>query len=126
MKTWDAVSAKWTVSWRTLITLQPGANYTLDANVVTPDANFNGQLSVPATVSDGELTSAIFNLEVSVASVNDAPIVDTPIEDQTAIEDTPFTLDVSGNFSDPEGEPLSYRWTVLVRPPGSSAWPGAV
>jgi hypothetical protein len=103
------------------LVLQDGLNYTRVDNTITPDADFNGQLSVPATVSDGELTSAVFNLEVSVASVNDVPVLETPIEDQQAVEDSPFSLNISGNFSDPEGDALTYAVAWLpVKPPSIS------
>ncbi len=103
------------------LTLQSGANYTVDGNTITPAENFNGQLSVPATVNDGELNSAVFNIPVTVTSVNDVPVLDTPIADQQAVEDSPFNLNVSGNFSDPEGDRLTFSvsWTP-VRPPSIS------
>ncbi|MDJ0906252.1 MAG: FG-GAP-like repeat-containing protein [Woeseiaceae bacterium] len=90
------------------LTLQNGANYTVDGNTVTPAENFNGQISIPATVNDGELNSAVFNIPVTVTSVNDVPVLETPIGGQQAVEDSPFNLDVSGNFSDPEGDTLTF------------------
>jgi hypothetical protein len=103
------------------LVLQPGLNYTLIGNEVTPAQDFNGLLTVPATVSDGELTSDVFDLTLTVASVNDVPTLDTPIEDQQAVEDSPFNLNISGNFSDPEGDTLTYTvaW-VPVKPPSIS------
>ncbi|MGI9261031.1 MAG: immunoglobulin-like domain-containing protein, partial [Woeseiaceae bacterium] len=68
------------------LTLLPGVNHTVVGAVVTPAANFNGNLSVPATVTDdsGELnaTSAQFNLSITVDSVNDLPVIVAPIADQ--------------------------------------------
>jgi hypothetical protein len=103
------------------LVLADGLNYTRVDNTITPAADFNGQLSVPATVSDGELTSEVFLLDVTVTSVNDVPVLDTPIEDQQAVEDSPFSLNISGNFSDPEGDALTYEvaW-VPVKPPSIS------
>jgi hypothetical protein len=40
-------------------------------------------------------------------------VLDTPIDDQTAIENSPFSLNVSGNFSDADGDTLTYSATGL-------------
>jgi len=96
------------------LVLQAGTNYTLLGNTLTPAANFNGQLTVPATVSDtGPLTSPVFNLTVTVSSENDFPSADVPIGPQTAVENSQFMLDVSGNFSDADGDSLTFSATGL-------------
>ena len=79
--------------------LQPGLNYTLAGNTLTPDANFNGMLSVPATVSDGALTSAVFNLAIDVSAENDDPVLVGPIIAPIAVENSPYSLNVSSNFT---------------------------
>ena len=49
------------------LVLQDGQDYTRAGNTITPAANFNGQLSIPATVSDLEpLESPIFLIPVDV------------------------------------------------------------
>jgi gliding motility-associated-like protein len=71
-----------------------GDNYTLSGTTVTPSANFHGILQVPVQVSDGLLNSNIFQLQVSVAAVNDRPV----ITGQTAVstlEDTPVAIQLS-------------------------------
>ena len=93
--------------------LQDGTNYTRAGNTITPVENFNGQISVPATVDDGALTSGVFTLTVDVTPVNDVPLVETPIGAQNAVEASAFNLDVSGNFSDVDGEALSFSVTGL-------------
>jgi hypothetical protein len=90
-----------------------GTNYARAGNTITPDLNFNGQLSVPATVSDNELTSAQFILTIDVSSENDQPVLETPIEDQLAIEGTAFSLDISSNFTDADGDPLQFTASNL-------------
>lgn len=55
------------------MTLQAGSNYTVSGLQVTPTKNFNGYLSVPVTVSDGENTSAPYQLLILVDPVNDPP-----------------------------------------------------
>jgi hypothetical protein len=87
----------------------PDANYALGGqSSVTPAENYNGQINVRATVSDGELSSAPFLIPVTVESVNDLPTVASVIGSQNAVEDSPFTLDISVNFADADGDQLSY------------------
>jgi VCBS repeat-containing protein len=77
----------------------PDANYTLAGQAsITPTENFNGELSVRATVSDGELDSTPFLLPVTVTSVNDLPVLEAEIGPQTAIESSLFELDTFGNY----------------------------
>jgi hypothetical protein len=52
------------------LTIRDGTNYTRILNTITPAANFLGTLTIPATVSDGSLTSAEFPLSVSVTEVS--------------------------------------------------------
>ncbi len=55
------------------LALLPGDDYTLsDTTRVTPDAGFQGTLTVPAIVNDGSADSAPFDLQVSVGA-NEAP-----------------------------------------------------
>ncbi len=71
--------------------INPGNNYTVSGSTVTPALNFNGNLSVGVTVNDGEANSPIFNLQIQVKPVNDAPVItgQVPI---TINEDTSFPL----------------------------------
>ncbi|MEO5601645.1 MAG: tandem-95 repeat protein [Cyclobacteriaceae bacterium] len=55
--------------------VQPGTNYTVSDNVITPGLNFSGQLTVPVIVSDGTDDSAPFDLLVTVNEVNDPPAI---------------------------------------------------
>jgi hypothetical protein len=59
------------------LTLQvlAGSNYTFDGNLVTPDANFNGPLSVNVIVKDLIGQSAVYPVIITVNSVNDVPII---------------------------------------------------
>jgi len=92
--------------------LQPGLNYTVAGDVLTPIENFNGPLIVPATVTDdsGELnaTSLPFNLAIEVVEVNDLPVVVAPIDDQIAVEGSPFVFDISANFADSDLDILTF------------------
>jgi gliding motility-associated-like protein len=55
--------------------LYPGDNYTLSGSTVIPNANYSGELSVPATVNDGQDDSEIYPLKIQVRSVNDPPVI---------------------------------------------------
>lgn len=52
-----------------------GPNHTVAGAVITPAANFAGNLDVPVMVSDGTDVSALFSLRVVVLPVNDAPVI---------------------------------------------------
>jgi gliding motility-associated-like protein len=52
-----------------------GSNYTVSGTTITPSAGFNGILTVPVTVSDGNASSNTFDAQVSVNAVNSAPTI---------------------------------------------------
>ena len=80
----------------------------------TPTTNYNGPVPVATyTVTDGTAT-ATGTLTVGVTPVNDAPIAaddlaSTPIN-------APVTINVLGNDSDPDGDPLTVSNPVLADP----------
>ncbi|MCH7636273.1 MAG: hypothetical protein IIA12_01205, partial [Proteobacteria bacterium] len=88
-----------------------------DGTTITPAENFHGQLNVGATVSDLELASLPFTIIVDVESVNDLPVLVAPIGPKGAVEDDPFNLDISANFSDADGEVLIYTAKWLPQKP---------
>jgi hypothetical protein len=106
------------------LTVLPGANYSVAGATVTPAADFSGPLIVPVRVNDGTQNSNTFNLRITVAQGNDAPVVVGTVPAQTATEGTPFALrDAAGApttlaafFRDPDGDDLTYEVTGL--PPG--------
>ena len=55
---------------------------------ITPTSNFNGDITLTVTVSDGELTDSE-TLSINVLAVNDAPIM-SDIQDSETNEDTEF------------------------------------
>jgi hypothetical protein len=57
------------------ITVQDGTNYTHSGNIVTPSANFNGQLTVNVIASDLDNNSAVHGVTVTVVAVNDQPVI---------------------------------------------------
>ncbi|WP_277753709.1 tandem-95 repeat protein [Vibrio alginolyticus] len=68
--------------------------------VFTPAENFNGDVEITYTVSDGALTDQA-TVNVTVNAVNDTPVVESNIADQTLAEDfTPYSIDLNTAFSD--------------------------
>ncbi|MEP4198188.1 MAG: tandem-95 repeat protein [Aliishimia sp.] len=71
----------------------------------TPAQDFTGEATISYTIEDEEgLTDSAIHT-VDVEAVNDAPVA---VEDNaTTPEDTPVTIDVLDNDSDPDGDPLT-------------------
>ncbi|HCE1967165.1 TPA: tandem-95 repeat protein, partial [Vibrio parahaemolyticus] len=68
--------------------------------VFTPAENFHGDAEITYTVTDGSLTDQA-TVNVTVNAVNDAPVVESSIADQTLAEDfTPYSIDLNTAFSD--------------------------
>ncbi len=68
--------------------------------VFTPADNFNGEVSISYTVSDGALKDSA-EVSVTVNPINDVPTVENTIADQSLEEDfTPYTIDLNDAFSD--------------------------
>lgn len=94
-----------------------GHDYSVNGASITPTANFNGNLTVPVRVNDGQLNSNVFNLRVWVTAVNDAPTTVGTVADQAAQEGELFELALAGNFADIDaGDSLSFSANGL---PGS-------
>ncbi len=72
------------------------------------DVGGNNVYDVEVQVSDGSLTDTQA-IAVTVTNVNEAPIVSTPIADQSVNEDTAWSYQVpAGTFSDVDGDTLTY------------------
>ncbi|MEK2135201.1 tandem-95 repeat protein [Vibrio parahaemolyticus] len=68
--------------------------------VFTPAENFHGDAEITYTITDGALTDQA-TVNVTVNAVNDTPVVESSIADQTLAEDfTPYTIDLDTAFSD--------------------------
>jgi large repetitive protein len=73
-----------------------------------------GANNITITASDGNGGTANSAFTLTVANTNDAPTVTVPLTPQTATEDSPFTLDISSNFADPDnGDTLTFSATAL-------------
>jgi hypothetical protein len=91
--------------------------------VYTPDVDFAGTDTISYTISDGAGGTANASVSVIVAAVNDAPVA---VDDTaTTAEDTPVSIDVLGNDTDVDGDPLTVtsasatNGTVVVEGDGS-------
>ncbi|NOU52353.1 tandem-95 repeat protein [Pseudoalteromonas sp. JBTF-M23] len=74
--------------------------------VYTPNANFNGQDSFAYLASDGELTSEIATVTVTVNPINDAPSAQDDNITLIKTADDSYTLAVLGNDADIDGDVL--------------------
>ena len=83
----------------------------------TPNPNYNGTVSFTYGIDDGNGGTAFASVTVNVAAQNDAPQVVAPIPDRSHGDGTPISFDVSGNFSDLDGDTLSYSAGGTL-PPG--------
>ncbi|MDM8524924.1 Ig-like domain-containing protein [Desulfococcaceae bacterium HSG8] len=58
------------------LTVLDGANYIRSENTVTPEASFNGELTVPVKMKNSTTESNVFDLRIIITPVNDAPVLD--------------------------------------------------
>ena len=84
--------------------------------VFTPDANYTGPASFTYRIEDGNGGFAVATVTGTVGAVNDRPVVDSPIADRGDADADIISLDVSGNFSDSDGDTLTY--TAVGLPTG--------
>ena len=81
----------------------------------TPAPNFNGEAEIAYTITDEEgLTDSAVHT-VTVTPVDDAPVAEDDAAETP--EDTPVTIDVLANDSDPDGDPLTV--TEATSPDGT-------
>ncbi|MBB2836245.1 UNVERIFIED_ORG: hypothetical protein GGD51_006441 [Rhizobium esperanzae] len=77
----------------------------------TPDANYNGAVSLSYTVTDGHGGSVPASQSFTLDAVNDAPVLSGSAATLAAgTEDTPYTIsaaDLLAGFSDVDGDQLS-------------------
>lgn len=84
--------------------------------VLTPD--LRGDYVVQLTVNDGRLASAPDTVTISSAALNNAPVANAGPDQSSRIGFT-VALDASAS-SDPDGDALSFEWTFVTRPDGST------
>ncbi|WGM62265.1 tandem-95 repeat protein [Agrobacterium tumefaciens] len=85
-----------------------------------PPANFNGVFDIVVTASDGTL-AASSSFRLTVAAVNDTPVVAVRLPDVWSPEDEPISFGIpAGSFVDVDGDAL----TLIARLADGSALPG--
>ena len=90
----------------------PGvASVSVSGSDVTVAGEAPGTATITVTATDPGGLSASQTFEVTVSSANQAPTVSDAIPDQTLEAGAEVTVDVSGAFSDPDGDALSYEAT---------------
>jgi VCBS repeat-containing protein len=98
-----------------VVTQPANGSVNLGANgsyTYTPAANFNGADNFTFRASDGALSSNTSTVSITVAAVNDAPVVATPLADQavTLGSSLNFTFGATA-FTDVETASLAYSAT---------------
>ena len=81
----------------------------------------DGNVTIRLTATDpaGLSVSEDFDITLTTAGTNTAPVVANPIADQTAVRSQAFTFTVPANtFADANGDALNYSYTKV----GTSAW----
>ncbi|WP_347250360.1 retention module-containing protein, partial [Zoogloea sp.] len=94
----------------------------------TPANDFNGPVVITYTISDGQGGTATSTVSIDVTPINEAPVANP--NTATTDEDTPVTLNVLGNDSDPDGDPLTVtgasvdpaKGSVTINPDGTLAF----
>lgn len=113
----DTLTYKWA-----LVAVPAGSAATLTlATSAKPTftADVSGTYVASLVVNDGKLDSSLVTVAVNAAVLNVAPVADPGLY-QSVLTGTVVTLDGSSS-SDVNRDYLTYKWTLLVKPPGSQA-----
>src|SRR5688572_5393760 len=115
----DPLTFAWTVTARPAgSTAQPAPTNAATVSI-TPDVA--GEYVLTVTVTDGRGGQAVDDVRVTATApgANQAPTADAGF-DLEGTETIAMTLDGTGS-SDPDGDALTFTWTVVSRPAGSTA-----
>ena len=81
--------------------IDPGTNYSVTGNSITPTSNYSGSIQVAFRLDDGFSSSTVFNADINVLAVDDPPEVKNKIDNITVDEDAANTaIDLSATFTD--------------------------
>ncbi len=113
----DTITYQWTID-----SAPSGSNVKLsdawkELAQLVPDAEGSWQISL--VVDDGAFESEPDTISLTVGVDNGGPIASAGADQTTTVGAT-VTLNGSGS-SDPDGDPLSYAWTLGTRPATSAA-----
>ncbi|NEO69322.1 Ig-like domain-containing protein [Moorena sp. SIO3H5] len=104
---------------------EQGLNGTVTVNqdstiTYTPNNGFIGNDRFTYQVSDGINPAVTATVDLEVTRVNQSPVVTgTNNNTATTAENTPVTLNVLNNFSDPDGDPLNFA--IVSNPSNGTA-----
>lgn len=82
-------------------------------------ADTPGEFRLRLVVFDGEYDSAPDEVVITATAADEVPVANAGV-DQSVNVGTTVQLDGTGSF-DPEGDPLTYAWTMSGQPSGSTA-----
>jgi hypothetical protein len=113
----DQLSYAWSFHFRPSTSSATIANATFATAQATLDKP--GDYLIKLTVTDERGLSDEDLMEVEVAAPNTGPVADAGIDQRVSLGQL---VQLSGiSSSDPDGDPLEFRWSFAVRPPGSVA-----
>ena len=102
------------------------ATVATDGAMVTVTAVAVGSATVTVTASDAGMLSASLEFGVTVEEANEPPVAEGTIDDQTVDAGSSVEVDVSGNFSDPDDDELTFAATSSDEAVATVATEGAV
>ena len=97
-----------------------------EGTVVTVMGIAPGSATVTVTATDPGGLSASQEFGVTVEAANQAPMAEGTIDDQTVVAGMESTVDVTDNFSDPDGDDLTYSATSSDEAVATLSTSGAV
>jgi REJ domain/PKD domain len=113
----DPLSFSWTLSSKPAGSQAVLANANAETSTFVPD--LVGSYVATLVVRDGVLDSAPASVTITVSTANLAPVAQAGPAQTVAIGSR-VTLDGRGS-SDPNGDALTYQWSLTSRPSGSAA-----
>lgn len=115
----DSLNYRWTFA------AMPSGSQTALTGTSTATPSFTpdvpGEYVVQLVVNDGQIDSPADTVVVTAtsANTNSAPVADAGVDRNVSVQ-SPVQLDGSGS-SDADANALTYQWTLISRPSGSSA-----
>ena len=102
------------------------ATVATEGAMVTITAVAAGSATITVTATDPGELSASQEFGVTVEESNEAPVAEGTIDDVTVVAGSEATVDVSANFSDPDGDDLTYAATSSDEAVATVSTEGAV